>query len=63
MPAPKLFLSVLFPNIDVDGDEMGRASACEANAPCKSREFTKGALVKGGLAIRCVFNLHIKHGT
>ena len=27
------------------------------------REFTKGGLVKGGLAIRHVFNLHIKNGT
>ena len=27
------------------------------------REFTKGGLVKGGLAIRHVFNFHIKNGT
>ena len=35
--------------------------------PCRTlarlREFTKGCLVKGGLAIRHVFNLHIKNGT
>ena len=28
-----------------------------------NREFTKGGLVKGGFAIRHVFNLHVKHGT
>ena len=28
-----------------------------------SREFTKGGLVEGGLAIRHVFNLHVKSGT
>ena len=30
--------------------------------PLKFREFTKGGLVKGGLAIRHVFNLHINNG-
>ena len=27
------------------------------------REFTKGCLVKGGLAIRHIFDLHINNGT
>ena len=42
----------------------GRGIAPEdSSAQLKGREFTKGGLVKGGLASRHVFMLHIKNGT
>ena len=39
------------------------ARAASTAASTGDREFTKGGLVKGGLAIRHVFNLHMKNGT
>ena len=38
-------------------------SSTNARSSSKDREFTKGGLVKGGLAIRHVFNLHTENGT
>ena len=39
------------------------SSSSSSNNNNDNREFTKGGLVKGGLAIRHVFNLRIKNGT
>ena len=40
-----------------------RAENVAAFAGTGLREFTKGGFVKGGLAIRHVFNVHITNGT
>ena len=41
--------------------ESGMRMLAFARGKALYREFTKGGLVKGGVAIRHVFNLHIKH--
>ena len=42
-----------------------RTARGNRRAPARpgDREFTKGGLVNGGLAIRYVFNLHVSKGT
>ena len=42
---------------------LAQARLARAKPWYAAREFAKGGFVNGGLAIRYVFNLHIKHGT